>query len=61
MFELVNDKMGNFHKIEKSFHLSHGDQPVCSSICNFGLFGLTISKSYQISFWTFKGSNPSNI
>lgn len=59
LFALVQDKIGNFCKVEKSRHLSHTDNPKCSAIDNFGLFAITVSKSNVIVLWKLQNSPKS--
>lgn len=44
LFTVETDKTGSFKSIEKAQHLSIPDQPLCSSIDNLSLYGLTVSK-----------------
>ena len=61
LFDLVTDKNGGYLKIEKAQHLSHDDQPVCSSICNLGFYSLTVSKSMQMCLWDLKSTSSNTI
>ena len=44
LFQIQTDKNNNFLRIDKGHHLSIPDQPLCSSIDNFAMHSLTVSK-----------------
>lgn len=58
LFTVETDKTGGFKSIEKAQHLSIPDQPLCSSIDNLSLYGLTVSKEFKIILWDLNPSNP---
>jgi hypothetical protein len=51
LFQLHNDKEGNFSRLDKSYHLTHFEQATCSAIDNMGLHALTICKNDVIKLW----------
>jgi hypothetical protein len=51
LFQIVTDKEGYFQKLDKSHHLTHSEQTVCSSIDNLGLYAVTVCKSDLVKLW----------
>ncbi len=58
IFTVETDKTGAFKSIEKAQPLSIPDQPLCASIDNMAMHGLTVSKDFRITFWSLHPSNP---
>lgn len=52
-FQLVTNKDGSFHKIEKGFHLALNEKPLASVIDAIGLHAVTINNEGDlIKLWT---------
>lgn len=51
MFQFVTDKGGEFVKVDKSHHLTHSEQAICSAIDNLGLYAVTVCKSDVVKLW----------
>ncbi len=51
LFQIVTDKDGYFKSLDKSHHLTHSEQAVCSGIDNLGLHAVTVCKGDQVKLW----------
>jgi hypothetical protein len=51
LFQLATDKNGDFQRLDKSHHLTHSEQAVCSAIDHLGLYAVTVSKGDIVKLW----------
>ena len=51
LFQVVTDKASEFVRVDKSHHLTHSEQAVCSAVDNFGNYAVTVARNDVVKLW----------